>query len=179
MKNNIFRLLLFPGFILLSFASHAQFNHTFSGTAFPSQSGNFKYVGQRQYDADGKDISVSYEALGIIELTHYIYPSKGIDLLDHFNDYKKMLLAQKRKAKILSAEDVTTGGISGKFSKMNFYDNFHGTNQTLTSYLYMYESKGWFIMLRITCISGEDVKVEKEISEYISDMHFPGIEAKK
>jgi hypothetical protein len=177
MKNSKIKFILIIASALLSHGSIAQYVHSFSGTKFAKEIGHFKFLSPRLYDDIGKDISVGYRSLSLIELTHYIYPSSE-ELSPHFNNYKNSLLSRYKGAKVLSTEDIITSGIKGEFSKFEFFDNFHGKDQKIYSYLYMYKHKGWFIMLRITCDTDLNAMIEKEISEYIEIMPFPTIELK-
>jgi hypothetical protein len=178
MKNKNLRYSVLLALFSLSCSLSAQFVHSFSGTSFPKEIEHFTYTGTRQYDDIGKDISAGYRTLSSIELTQYIYPPTGEDLQTHFLNYKKMLLDQKKRSKVISSEDIKTRGIDGKFLKLELYDNFNGTDRKLYSYLFIYQYKGWFIMLRITCITDYNEMIEKEIYAYIPEMPFPTIDYK-
>lgn len=178
MKKRIYLFFIIIGIYSQSFTSIQQYVHSFSGTTFATKIGNFKIIGPRQYDDTGKDISVGYKSNSMIELTQYIYPSNGLDLYKHFESYKNSLLTNKIKAKLLITENIKTQGIPGKYSKFEFLENFHGLNQTVYSYLYIYKTKGWFIKLRITCKSDNYISMEKEITDYVARMPFPTIENK-
>jgi len=178
MKRNSYIVCLVALFTLQSLAVNQPYVHTFSKTIFAENVGNFSIIGPKQYDDIGKDISVGYRTISMIELTQYIYPSNGQELNEHFDNYKKSLLSNKSKAKLLSTENVTTKNIPGKFSKFELNDDFHGMNQKVYSYLYMYKLKGWFIMLRVTCTTVNNSSIEKEINEYVANMPFPSLEYK-
>jgi len=103
MQHHYLKSVFLGAIFLLSLSGAAQYDHSYSGTKFPARIAEFYYTGQRNYDESGKDISVSYSAQGKIELTSYVYPSKGVELDYHFNEYKLMLLQQKARAKVIKA----------------------------------------------------------------------------
>lgn len=157
---------------------NSQFYHTFSGTNFPYRIGNFLYTWPQQYDDLGKDISVSYKIDNKVVMTQYVYPTKGRNLNTHFNDYNNSLLTQKPKSKLISSDKINTKGIFGKVSKLEYIEKFYGKDQMVYSYVYIYESLGWFIIIRCTSQIVDNAAIEKDINEYVSKMPFPTIEFK-
>jgi hypothetical protein len=178
MNKYLFIIFFVFGIGIQSYSQNQTYIHPFSKTKFKGKVGNFISVGPRTYDASGKDISVGYNSFHNIALTQYIYPSNDEDLNQHFENYKTSLLSNKSNPKLLSEADVTTKKILGKFAKFEFYEDFFGVPQLVYSYLYIYKSKGWFIMLRITCKTNFNAVFEKEITDYVDKMPFPNTENK-
>jgi hypothetical protein len=173
MKRFSYIICILGVFVFQSFKTERAYVHSFSETKFEANIANFYILGPKQYDDTGKDISVGYRSNSQIELTHYIYPSIGQNAFQHFQEYKNSLLTSKRSAKLIVSTKVTTRDIPGNMAKFEFIEDFHGLNQKVFSYLYIYESKGWFTMIRASCKATNAVSVEKEISEYLSSMPFP------
>ena len=181
-KQSIHKSILILGFIFQTYSvnsqtllGNSQFYHSFSGTNFPHKIGNFEYTWPQQYDDLGKDISVSFIFDNKGTVSQYIYPSKGQNLAKHFDDYKNSLLSHKSKSKLLSTDKIVTKGISGYVSKLEFIEDLFGKEQMVLSYLYIYESLGWFVMIRCTSQIEDRALIEKEIKEYVSKMPFPTI----
>ncbi len=61
-----------------------------------------------------------------------------------------------------------TSKMNGMFSKFSLTENFYGNDKKVNSYLYMSKSKGWFIMIHITC-EPQNIRVKgKETYKIIS-----------
>ena len=178
MKKGFYFLILWVIFCSQTIISTEEYFHSYSGMKFKKQIGNFQYVGTRKYDDLGKDISVGYNLNQDIAITHYIYPSNGENLNAHFENYKNSLLTNKTNAKLLTASNITTNDILGKFAKFEYYEDYFGKNQLVFSYLYIYELKGWFMMLRITSIIENNSKTVVEINNYLKIMPWPTIQCK-
>ena len=178
MKRFSYIICILGVFVFQSFKTERAYVHSFSETKFEANIANFYILGPKQYDDTGKDISVGYNSKSMIALTHYIYPSIGQNAFQHFQEYKNSLLTSKRSAKLIVSTKVTTRNIPGNMAKFEFFEDFFGMNQKVFSYLYIYESKGWFIMIRITSKAENAISVEKEISEYLATMPFPTINYK-
>jgi len=178
MKKGIYFLVLWALLCSQTIISTDEYFHSFSGTKFKKQIGNFLNVGTRKYDDLGKDISVGYNLNQDITITHYVYPSNGENLNAHFENYKNSILSNKAKAKLLSASNITTNNISGKYAKFEYFEDYFGKHQLVFSYLYIYELKGWFIMLRITTIIENSSKTVDEINNYLKLMPWPTIQCK-
>lgn len=176
MKKGFYLLILWGLLCSQTIISTEEYSHPYSGTKFKNQIGNFKNVGTRKYDELGKDISVGYTLNQDIGITHYIYPSNGKNLNKHFKNYKNFLLSNKRNARLYSASDTTTKNISGKYAKLEFYEDFFGENKLVYSYLYIYELKGWFVMLRITTNIESNTQTTNEINNYLMNMPWPTIQ---
>jgi hypothetical protein len=173
MKRNIYILIIIISIGFQSFIKEKEFFHSFSGTTFPEKIGKFTFVSHKIYDEVGKDISVGYNTESRVILTHYVYPSNEQSLIEHFENYKNSLISNKNWTRVITVEDLTTKNISGKYSKFSYNENMEGTLRPVYSYLYIYETKGWFVMLRITCNKENNDLAEKDINEYIQSMPFP------
>lgn len=178
MQHHYLKSAFLGAMCLLSLSGAAQYDHSYSGTKFPARIAEFYYTGQRNYDESGKDISVSYSAQGKIELTSYVYPSKGVELDYHFNEYKLMLLQQKARAKVITSDTLYVQEKDGLASELTFKDYYHNEKQTLSSFLFMFKYKGWFVMVRATCPAGYGIQARSELKAYLENMPFPEIECK-
>lgn len=178
MQHHLFRSMVLVAVCLLSLSGTAQYDHSFSGTNFPARIAEFYYTGQRNYDETGKDISVSYSAQGKIELTSYVYPSRDVELSYHFNEYKLMLLQQKARAKVITSDTLHIQEHHGLASELTFRDYYHDEKQILSSFLFMFKYKGWFIMVRATCPAGYSIQARTGLKAYLENMPFPEIECK-
>lgn len=173
MKKIICLLCIFSILSFSAFKGLNDYTHSFSGTFFAYKSGNFNFIGQKNYDDLGKDISVGYKSTSKVELTHFIYPSKNESLKSHFNGYKNSLLSEKLNIKCLETKEIITSKMNGMFSKFSLIENFYGSDKKVNSYLYVYKCKGWFVMIRITCEPQNIQLKEKDIQDYLNKMQFP------
>jgi hypothetical protein len=178
MKKGITIICIFSILSFLAFKENKGYNHLFSDTFFAYKTGNFNFIGQKNYDDVGKDISVGYKSASKVELTHYVYPSENVSLKSHFDGYKNSLLSEKSNIKCLETKEIITSKMTGMFSKFSLTENFYGSDKKVNSYLYMYKCKGWFIMIRITCEPQNNQVKEKDIEGYLTKMQFPKKECK-
>jgi hypothetical protein len=166
----------------LSFAQNSNYDknykHEFSGTTFPKKIGAFLIIGPKLYDEKGMDVGVGYGTMNELELTQYIYPAAGSNknsLVDeHYKEYKNgSLLKYHPELKIIEETNYTFNGKKGKYGKFKYNGQFHGSERSLISYLYIFEDKGWFIKIRISYPVNKEESSINEIDEYLKNIPWP------
>ncbi|OFY27730.1 MAG: hypothetical protein A2X01_14940 [Bacteroidetes bacterium GWF2_35_48] len=153
------------------------YKHSFSGTYFPEKIDAFSIIEPKQYDNTGKDIGVGYRTSDEAELTQYIYPAlengQKTTLDAHFNNYKMALMTNYAEIKLIKEDKYVLNSKTGKYAQFTYIEEFHNKRQKLNSYLYIFEDKGWFIKIRVTCPINNKKSCDSAINEYLKKIPWP------
>ncbi|TGM07082.1 hypothetical protein EHQ76_05670 [Leptospira barantonii] len=153
--------------------------HTKSGTEFPDSIDGFGVVEIKSYDINGFNISVGYNSKTEIPiaLTHYVYPTynrgQRISFDEHWDEYKKVIINISKEAIFDSEVETKINDIPSKSVKFSYVGGFARKVQPLHSYFYLFETKDWFIKLRVTFPAEFKEGAEKEISQYLQSLPTP------
>lgn len=168
----------------LSFTQDSNYQHIFSGTEFPEKIGSF-FIGETvTYDEIGLNVGVGYGMTNELELTQYIYPATGGNknslVNEHYNSYKNdVIFDYHPEMQIIEERHYSFKGKNGKLGKFKYNGQFHGSERSLISHLYIFEDKGWFIKIRISYPVDNDNPAEKEklceneIDTYLKQIPWP------
>jgi len=160
------------------------YQHKFSGTEFPIKIGSFFFLEPVIYDEIGLDVGVGYGMRNELELTQYIYPATGVNknslANEHYNALKNDVFFNRYpELQIIEERDYSFNSKEGKLGKFKYNGQFHGSERSLISHLYIFEDKGWFIKIRVSYPVDKENYMEKmkssenEIVTYLQQIPWP------
>ncbi len=155
--------------------------HTPSDFRFPPTVAGFARETVKQYDREGRDVSVGYNQGQSIAMTVYVYPipAEGPDssLESHFQKCKSEVVSRHQGVELLSDGPVTAspGGQqrSGRHAAFKYNERFAQRQQDVHSELYVFVNGSWFIKYRVTCPAGQKGTVEPAIKAFIEALNWP------
>ena len=175
--------------------------HPQSKFSFPKRVGNFRFVGVREYDRDGKDVSAGYNSPTPVAATVYVYPaaknftlipSKPLEgvtesLIEHEFQRRKMEIAKVHSdTRLLSEEpfEITQGNnhIKGKKAVYSMAYAFGLSNRDSISELYIFliepgtmflADDRQYVEYRITYPTKVQDLATNEIAHFFSELTWP------
>jgi hypothetical protein len=135
----------------------------------------------KQYDREGRDVSVGYNWGQAVAMTVYVYPipQGGSDstLEGHFQSCKREVLSRHQGAELLSENQViaSPGGKkrTGSRAAFSYTERFAQQQQPVHSELYLFVLRPWFIKYRVTHPAGQEAKAEPVIKAFIEELSWP------
>jgi hypothetical protein len=127
--------------------------HVASGFSFPNKIGDFQRVMTRQYDVNGRDVSVGYDDnKPKIAATIYVYPSSGRLLETEFVVRENEIVAQHQGTKLVDRGIalITPKKVPALMANYEYTDNFAGQVQLLRSRLLVARRGEWNVEYRFT-----------------------------
>jgi hypothetical protein len=169
--------------------------HSASGMQFPLACGDFTRAGVRQYDKNGRDVSVAYNLLSSVTpivVTAYVYPSPAVHSFGspasviedakrtlsrgEYERCKNEVLHVHAGAQLTSETDIAAPDVTfparGRLTHFKFVDRFAERVQPLDSLLYVYCYIGgvWTIKFRITYPA--DVQAEPLVQRFLQELKW-------
>lgn len=138
--------------------------HKDSGFVFPSRIGPYLRSQAYQYDEQGRDISVGYNAEIPSAVTVYVYPAEGRTLESDLVTHSADIVAAYPGATIVDRRhvEVTPEGVAAEAVTFEFTSSFYGKQQPLHAELVLAQYGSRFVKYRITYpatladLAGED-----------------------
>jgi hypothetical protein len=157
------------------------YTHPPSRFNFPPMVAGFARETVKQYDREGRDVSVGYNQGQAVAMTVYIYPvpqgGSDANLEGHFQNCKREVLSHHQAAGLLSENQVTVppGGQkhSGWRAAFSYTERFAQQQQTVRSDLYLFFVGPWFIKYRVTYPEGQEATAEPVINAFIDELAWP------
>jgi hypothetical protein len=132
--------------------------HVASGFSFPNKLGDFQRVMARQYDPNGRDISVGYNCdRPKIAAVIYVYPSNGRLLDTEFLVRENEIVAQHQGTTLVDRGTalITPAKTPALMANYEYTDDFAGKVQPLRSRLLVARRDDWNVEYRFTYPASE------------------------
>ena len=136
------------------------YTHAFTGVEFPLRVGNFSRSTVDRYDAEGRDIGVTYRKMAgggaVVNVTTvFSYPlpprlaSGGVRAV--FDDARSAIVANKKNARLVRDGTYRAPDGSSALYAEYAYQMVTGKKESpVRSLLYLFESEGWLLEFRVT-----------------------------
>lgn len=150
--------------------------HVASGFLFPNKIGDFERVMARQYDVDGRDVSVGYNnKKPQIAAIIFVHQSRGRVLDTEFVVRENEIVAQHEGTKLVDHGTalITPKKTPALMANYEYTDNFAGRVQPLRSRLLVAQRGDWEIEYRFTYPVSEGASAASLVDFLQSTFRWP------
>jgi hypothetical protein len=150
--------------------------HVASGFAFPNKIGDFERVMARQYDVNGRDVSVGYNHnKPQIATIIFVHQSRGRVLDTEFVVRENEIVAQHEGTKLVDHGTalITPKKTPALMANYEYTDNFAGRVQPLRSRLLVAQRGEWYIEYRFTYPASEGASAASLVEFLQSSFPWP------
>jgi hypothetical protein len=151
-------------------------DHVASGFSFPNKIGEFQRVMARQYDVNGRDISVGYnDSKPQIAAIIFVHQSRGRQLETEFVVRENEIVTQHEGTKLLDHGTalITPKKTPALMANYEYTDNFAGRVQPLRSRLLVAQLGEWNIEYRFTYPASEGASAASLVDFLQSSFRWP------
>ena len=152
--------------------------HEPSGFRFPPDVNTFDRTSAYRYDETGHNISVGYSdaALRCI-LTAYVYPNRGINVAQHFDQVKRDVRQVHPKAEVVAEGEWTLKQgdktYTGRRAAFSFNVKIRGQAHDVVSEAYLLRHGDHFIKFRVTCPKEKYEPTAERVGRFLETLKLP------
>ena len=152
--------------------------HEPSGFRFPPDVNTFTRTAAYRYDETGHNVSVGYNdaALRCI-LTAYVYPNRGIDAAQHFEQVKRDVRQVHPKAEVVAEGEWTLKQgdktYTGRRAAFSFTGKIRDQSHDVVSEAYLLRHGNHFIKFRVTCPKEKYEPTAERVGRFLEALKLP------